>query len=35
MPELNWANGYLFALSLMAASVALPFWVFHRKGWLK
>ena len=35
MPELQWENGYLFALSLMAASVALPFWVFHRKGWLK
>jgi magnesium transporter len=35
MPELNWPNGYLFALSLMAISVALPFWVFHRKGWLK
>ncbi|HYR05435.1 MAG TPA: magnesium/cobalt transporter CorA [Gallionella sp.] len=35
MPELEWANGYLFALSLMAASVALPFWLFHRKGWLK
>jgi magnesium transporter len=35
MPELNWPNGYLFALSLMAASVAVPFWLFHRKGWLK
>jgi len=35
MPELQWPNGYLFALSLMAASVALPFWLFHRKGWLK
>ena len=35
MPELNWPNGYLFALSLMAASVALPFWLFHRKGWLR
>jgi len=35
IPELQWANGYLFALSLMAASVALPFWLFHRKGWLK
>ncbi|HEU0219754.1 MAG TPA: magnesium/cobalt transporter CorA [Gallionella sp.] len=35
MPELQWANGYLFALSLMATSVALPFWLFHRKGWLK
>lgn len=35
IPELQWENGYLFALSLMAASVALPFWLFHRKGWLK
>ena len=35
MPELHWENGYLFALTLMATSVALPFWLFHRKGWLK
>lgn len=35
MPELKWATGYLFALSLMAASVAIPFWLFNRKGWLK
>jgi magnesium transporter len=35
MPELQWENGYPFALSLMALSVALPFWIFHRKGWLK
>jgi magnesium transporter len=35
MPELQWENGYAFALLLMAASVALPFWMFHRKGWLK
>jgi len=35
MPELEWASGYPFALSLMALSVALPFWMFHRKGWLK
>ncbi|MEO8332871.1 MAG: magnesium/cobalt transporter CorA, partial [Gallionella sp.] len=35
MPELEWANGYLFSLSLMAISVMLPFWMFHRKGWLK
>jgi magnesium transporter len=35
MPELEWANGYLFSLSLMAMSIALPFWIFHRKGWLK
>ena len=35
IPELQWANGYLFALMLMVISVALPFWLFHRKGWLK
>jgi len=35
MPELDWANGYPFALVLMLASVAIPFWLFHRKGWLK
>jgi magnesium transporter len=35
LPELEWANGYPFALSLMALSVALPLWVFRRKGWLK
>ena len=35
MPELEWVNGYPFALLLMVASVAIPFWIFHRKGWLK
>lgn len=35
MPELEWAHGYAFALSLMLISVAFPFWLFHRKGWLK
>ncbi|NOU01270.1 MAG: magnesium/cobalt transporter CorA [Gallionella sp.] len=35
MPELDWQYGYLFALILMVASVAIPFWIFHRKGWLK
>jgi len=35
MPELEWINGYPFALSLMAASIALPLWLFHHKGWLK
>jgi magnesium transporter len=35
MPELEWLAGYPFALALMLASVGLPFWVFHRKGWLK
>ena len=35
MPELEWASGYPFALSLMAASIVLPLWFFHRKGWLR
>ncbi|MDP1996036.1 MAG: magnesium/cobalt transporter CorA [Gallionella sp.] len=35
IPELEWASGYPFALSLMAASIVLPFWFFQRKGWLK
>ena len=35
MPELEWANGYPFALLLMAFSVAVPLWIFWRKGWLK
>ena len=35
MPELEWVNGYPFALSLMAISIVLPLWLFYRKGWLK
>ncbi|MCK9201974.1 MAG: magnesium/cobalt transporter CorA [Gallionella sp.] len=35
MPELNWKLGYPLALLLMLLSVAIPFWIFHRKGWLK
>lgn len=35
MPELQWETGYPYALSLMALSVAVPFWIFQRKGWLK
>lgn len=35
MPELQWEYGEAFALLLMAVSVALPFWMFQRKGWLK
>ena len=35
MPELHWPNGYLFALLLMVLSVAVPFAIFYRKGWLK
>ena len=34
MPELDWANGYPFAIGLMVASVIAPFWYFKRKGWL-
>jgi magnesium transporter len=35
MPELEWQLGYPFALFLMLLTVALPFWFFWRKGWLK
>ncbi len=35
MPELDWGAGYPFALLLMSLSVLMPFWFFHRKGWLK
>ena len=34
MPELNWAIGYPFALSLMVISMAATWWFFKRKGWL-
>jgi magnesium transporter len=33
-PELNWDYGYPFSLALMAVSIAVPFWIFHKKGWL-
>ena len=35
MPELQWENGYPYALALMMFSVAVPIWIFWRKGWLK
>jgi magnesium transporter len=35
MPELGQEWGYPFALALMAISVVLPFWWFHRRGWLR
>jgi magnesium transporter len=35
MPELDWKLGYPLALILMGLSVTIPFWLFHRKGWLK
>ena len=34
MPELSWEYGYPFSLTLMAVSVIIPFWYFHKKGWL-
>jgi magnesium transporter len=34
-PELEWTYGYPFSLTLMVVSVAIPFWIFHRKGWLR
>ncbi len=35
MPELSQKWGYPMSLALMVVSVALPFWYFRRKGWLK
>lgn len=35
LPELDWEYGYPFSLTLMAISIAVPFWYFHKKGWLK
>ena len=35
MPELDWLLGYPFALTLMALSVTVPFWLFYRRGWLR
>lgn len=35
MPELQWTYGYPFSLALMLVSVALPFWYFRQKGWLR
>ncbi|MFB0934859.1 MAG: magnesium/cobalt transporter CorA [Propionivibrio sp.] len=34
-PEIHWEYGYPFSLALMAVSVAVPFWFFYRKGWLR
>jgi magnesium transporter len=34
MPELKWAIGYPFALSLMVLSAVLPYLFFKHKGWL-
>ncbi|MFC5302203.1 magnesium/cobalt transporter CorA [Azospira restricta] len=35
MPELKWKLGYPFSIGLMVVSVALPFWYFRKKGWLR
>ena len=34
-PEINWDYGYPFSLTLMVISVAMPFWFFNKKGWLR
>ncbi|MDR1935494.1 MAG: magnesium/cobalt transporter CorA [Candidatus Accumulibacter sp.] len=34
-PEIHWRYGYPFSLLLMLISVAVPFWFFYRKGWLR
>ena len=34
-PELEWAYGYPFSLTLMVITVALPFLYFRHKGWLR
>ncbi|GHU26639.1 hypothetical protein AGMMS50256_04360 [Betaproteobacteria bacterium] len=34
-PEIHWEYGYPFSLLLMLVSVAVPFWFFYRKGWLR
>ena len=34
-PELDWQYGYPFSLVMMLVSVAVPFAIFRRKGWLR
>ncbi|MEQ4521004.1 magnesium/cobalt transporter CorA [Pseudarthrobacter sp. B907] len=34
MPELHWTYGYPMAIGLMAATAALMYGIFKRKGWL-
>ena len=34
IPELNWAEGYFYALGMMLLTIAVPLFVFWRKGWL-
>jgi magnesium transporter len=35
LPELEWQYGYLYSLAIMIVSVAVPFWLFYKKGWLR
>ena len=35
LPELEWRYGYMYAIGLMIASVAVPIIYFRRKGWLR
>ena len=34
MPELKWLFGYPYALTLIVASMIIPYWYSKRKGWL-
>jgi len=34
-PELNWEYGYPFSIALMVISVAVPFYLFYKRGWLR
>jgi magnesium transporter len=35
IPELDWQYGYLYSILLMIVSIAVPFWIFNKKGWLR
>jgi magnesium transporter len=35
IPELDWQFGYVYSILLMVVSIAIPFWIFHKKGWLR
>jgi magnesium transporter len=34
IPELSWAHGYLYCLTLMVVSSLAILWLFKRKDWL-
>ena len=34
-PEIHWQYGYPFSLGPMFISIAVPFWFFGKKGWLR